>query len=226
MPPVRDREIRVALRRWLQPQCGCNGRVIEEFVLRDSGVRADVVLVNGALSAFEIKSEQDTLARLPKQQTAYAKCFDHVSLVTHPKHLDAARELIPRRWGIVLAEREYGGEVVLRSKRRALPRVRELDARALAELLRKEEVLQLLQHAGVEVTGRTTRRTLIEMAVGSVGKRRLLDGVREALKARDDSRFGATPSRRDGLFPSGSTSRDFHQNRRWLLSHRVDRRRG
>lgn len=63
--------------------------VTAEFTLGRSGVRADLaVLADDELIGIEIKTERDTLRRLPSQMEGYAKYFDHVVLVIAPCHLD------------------------------------------------------------------------------------------------------------------------------------------
>jgi hypothetical protein len=63
--------------------------VTAEFSLGRSGVRADLALLaDDELIGIEIKTERDTLRRLPAQMDGYAKYFDHVVLVIAPCHLE------------------------------------------------------------------------------------------------------------------------------------------
>lgn len=63
--------------------------VTAEFSLGRSGVRADLALLaDDDLIGIEIKTERDTLRRLPAQMEGYAKYFDHVVLVIAPCHLE------------------------------------------------------------------------------------------------------------------------------------------
>jgi hypothetical protein len=63
--------------------------VTAEFSLGRSGVRADLALLaDDELIGIEIKTERDTLRRLPAQMDGYAKYFDHVVLAIAPCHLD------------------------------------------------------------------------------------------------------------------------------------------
>ena len=66
--------------------------------------RTDVALIGTNLEAYEIKSDSDSLTRLPAQVKAYGKVMDRATLVTTPLHLNKATALIPHWWGIILAE--------------------------------------------------------------------------------------------------------------------------
>lgn len=63
---------------------------INELCFIDRARRADLVLANGSLSAFEIKSERDTLSRWQGQQEDYLTCFEKVWLCVHAKHIEPA----------------------------------------------------------------------------------------------------------------------------------------
>lgn len=68
--------------------------VTAEFTLGSSGVRADLALLaDDELIGIEIKTERDTLRRLPSQMCGYAKYFDHVVLVVAPCHLEGLSNL-------------------------------------------------------------------------------------------------------------------------------------
>lgn len=58
-----------------------------ELTLGTSGTRADVaVLANAELIGLEIKTERDSLRRLPSQLEAYSRYFDHVVVVAASSH--------------------------------------------------------------------------------------------------------------------------------------------
>jgi len=61
--------------------------VTAEFTLGASGVRSDLALLaDEQLIGIEIKTERDTLRRLPSQMIAYSRYCDHVVLVIAPCH--------------------------------------------------------------------------------------------------------------------------------------------
>jgi len=60
-------------------------------------------VVNGKLHGYEIKSDADTLKRLPAQAEVYSAVFDLVTIVVGEHHLDTVRAIVPEWWGIVKA---------------------------------------------------------------------------------------------------------------------------
>lgn len=64
--------------------------------------RADIVMINdNKITAFEIKSEKDTPARLPFQIKSYKEFFDYCYIVLEPNNLQEIRKLIPQSIGII-----------------------------------------------------------------------------------------------------------------------------
>ncbi len=62
--------------------------------------RVDVLVVDGALSGFEIKSRRDSLSRLPRQADLYSRVLDYATVVCPARHLDDADAIIPAWWGL------------------------------------------------------------------------------------------------------------------------------
>ncbi|MBS1070370.1 sce7726 family protein [Gluconobacter cerinus] len=61
--------------------------VTTEFTLGDSGVRADLIHFSRKSTAFEIKTERDSLRRLHAQIAAYSQFFSNVVAIIAPNHL-------------------------------------------------------------------------------------------------------------------------------------------
>ena len=92
---MRDADIRRALHLALQTEHSSDP---DTLIRHEVGVNAgkrriDVVLVNGELTGYEIKSDEDTLARLAGQSEAYVEVLDRAILVTSQRHLDAATDM-------------------------------------------------------------------------------------------------------------------------------------
>ena len=102
---MRDRDIREALhRKVLKEHHGdTNTLVLNELGLRHGACRVDIAVVNGHLHGYEIKSDADTLERLPAQVTAYGAVLDRASLVVGEKYAEKAKALLPDWWGIRVA---------------------------------------------------------------------------------------------------------------------------
>src|SRR4051812_2250535 len=79
---LRDKEIREAVRtKLLEIHKEERGTaIIDELSLCQGDARVDLAVVNGSLSGYEIKSDRDTLVRLPNQQTKYALCFNAMTI--------------------------------------------------------------------------------------------------------------------------------------------------
>lgn len=61
--------------------------VVPEMGLCDHTARIDIGVINGQLVGYEIKSDRDTLTRLPNQLKIYNQVFDSITIVCGPKHL-------------------------------------------------------------------------------------------------------------------------------------------
>ena len=64
--------------------------------------KADVVILNGTSSVYEIKSEKDKLDRLEKQICEYLKIFDIIQVIVGANHIPALEKSIPDQVGILV----------------------------------------------------------------------------------------------------------------------------
>lgn len=139
-----DAEIRSALRAYLLARYAgeADTALIEELGLCRGQVRIDLAVVNGLLHGFEIKSDRDSLRRLPPQAEVYSRVFERMTLVVGNRHLTEAMEVVPDWWGILRIDQRRAGLAfrVVRRGRRNPAR----DPRALVELLWRDEALSLL----------------------------------------------------------------------------------
>ncbi len=183
---MRDRDVRVALRRILDAEHlnDADTRIVEEMGIWSGTVRIDMAVINGRLTGYELKSDRDTLERLPTQAELYSKVFDEVCLVVGSKHAGRARRIIPRWWGVVVATSSKGGV--------ALERVRECkpnpapDPLLVARLLWRDEALAALKDINLDRGYRSKSvAALHERLATSVPFADLSAIVRTALKRRD-----------------------------------------
>jgi hypothetical protein len=63
--------------------------------------KADVVILNGTGTVYEVKSERDSLSRLERQIAAYAKVFAKVNVITAESHVTAVMNLMPSDVGVL-----------------------------------------------------------------------------------------------------------------------------
>jgi hypothetical protein len=192
---MRDRDIRLALHGLLEAAHGTDQEtlVLDELGLCQGAVRADVAVVNGSLSGFEIKSDLDTLDRLPRQVELYSRVFDYVTLVVGRRHARGIQKRIPACWGIVVVSETADG---LEFKtRRAAKRNAKVDPYAVARLLWRKEALELLALHDLDKGVRSKpRRELWRVLSQNLSIRELSSEVRKVLRAREDWRSDRLPS--------------------------------
>lgn len=185
---MRDRDIRNALTNDLRlSHLGDpDTAIIDELSIRRNGARIDVALVNCTVHGFELKSDLDTLSRLPEQAPAYCEVCDHVTLVVGERHVLKAIELVPDWWGIKVARRNFG-TVVFRDLK--LAQINPCTSpTAVAQLLRREEVINILVSLGMESEGtRASRQQLCVKLAKTMDFSRLSEKVRYCLRARQSA---------------------------------------
>ena len=97
---LNDKQIRAALLKRLQTYK--DSKIYEEFVLPSSKARADVVVVNGHFTGYEIKSDVDSLQRLPSQIKEYDTYLEKNYIVVGQKFAFKVHEYVPEYWGIIV----------------------------------------------------------------------------------------------------------------------------
>jgi hypothetical protein len=197
---MRDRDVRAAVQGQIECRFGGdpNTRVVHELGLQHGVVRIDIAVINGLLAGYELKSDADTLERLPVQQEAYSAVFDQVTLVAGGRHVEAALTRVPDWWGVQVATQDAGGQVRLDS-RRANGRNPAPDGIATCALLWRPEAAELLRTVGgSERELRSPRRKLYAMLVERLPPDELRASVRGILKSRRGWRDPASPVRDDG----------------------------
>jgi hypothetical protein len=162
--------------------------VIDELGLESGTVRVDIAVVNGRLHGYEIKSDADTLERLPAQVEGYGRVLDRVTLVVGSRHASAASRLVPDWWGVCVAQEDASGTIAFRTARRERTNP-DLNLEAVASLLWRDEALALLQARG-RARGLVSkpRRDLYRALVATLAPTVLRRCVRDALKSRTDWR--------------------------------------
>jgi hypothetical protein len=190
MPP-REIEIRNTLRKRLERLNARHSKteslILDELGLCQGEARVDIAVVNGALHGYEIKSEQDTLKRLPAQSAIYNRVFDTMAIVAPARHLDKIEPMVPTWWGLIEVAEKDGGPVLRYRRRRSQnPQV---DPYALAQLLWRDEALQLLEELGLAKGFKSKpNRVLWKRLAENLSLSRLNEAVRHTLKIRQDWR--------------------------------------
>jgi hypothetical protein len=190
--PTNDHQIRGALKEILlvANRQDPEALILEELGLRHGATRVDMVVVNGSLHGFEVKSDSDSLKRLPRQVKMYSEILDYATLVVGVRHADKAQQTIPSWWGVKLADRNPDGTVRLEDLRQPTPNPSP-DGLAISKLLWREEALAFLEELGAADGVRSKPRREVYARLAQTAP---LDGlrarVRRQFKSRTDWRSG------------------------------------
>ena len=164
--------------------------IIEELGLCQGDARIDIAVVNGSIHGFEIKSDKDTLRRLNNQIEIYNRSLSFVTLVVGEKHLTAALKLIPKWWGVIIANENSDQKPLLRIRRKAKSNLF-LDPFAVAQLLWRDEALTALKRKGLHKGfANKPRAVLWRRLAEHLPTEELPSLVRSFFKARENWRSG------------------------------------
>lgn len=108
--------------------------------------KADVVVFNGTSTAYEIKSERDSLARLRSQVLAYSQVFAAVNVVTSPSHVEHVLRQVPEEVGVLILTDRF----TLRVERRATCDSSRTEPLAILDFVRLDEAFAILREIGIE----------------------------------------------------------------------------
>lgn len=183
---TRDIDIRTSLHSVLREEHKNepDTLILDELGLCQGDARIDVAVVNGAINGYEIKSESDTLERLPRQTDTYNRVFDTVTILTASRFIEGIEDIIPEWWGITKAEMDADG-IVYFFPYRTPHQNPSIDPIALAQLLWREEALSVLKERGLQKGLLSKPRQVLWSALAEqLELRDLQDEVRKRLKAR------------------------------------------
>jgi hypothetical protein len=183
---IRDSDVRLALRSRLHAQHAGDAetRIVEELGLCQGRARIDVAVINGLFAGYEIKSQQDTLERLPGQIDAYSCILDEVTVVASECHASAVKKLVPPWWGITIACLQ--GETLAFEQQRSPVQNPAPDRQALVQLLWRSEAMQVVEAFQLaEGLDRKPRRFVWARLADELPWETLHQAVREKLKSRE-----------------------------------------
>jgi hypothetical protein len=133
------------------------------------------------MHGYEIKSDCDTLDRLPEQMNEFNDVFDKLTLVVGKRHLYDAIYIVPDWWGIILAKIDANQEIFFQTIREADVNQSQVGV-SIARLLWKEEALQILEEQNKAQGVRSKPREFIYQRLSNVlDVNTLKEKVRDAL---------------------------------------------
>ncbi|MDD9709143.1 sce7726 family protein [Seohaeicola sp. SP36] len=115
--------------------------------VRVEGNKADVVVLNGTSTVYEIKSERDSLSRLPCQLEAYRRAFASVNVITSEAHAERVISIAPEDVGILVLNRRGQISEIQAAK----DRPERVQPASLFDVLRIQEACRVLDSLGVDV---------------------------------------------------------------------------
>lgn len=101
---------------------------------------ADVVVLNGTSTAYEIKTDYDDYSRLQAQVADYSRCFERTYVIVSPARAAAALAVAPEHIGVISVNRRGS----MREERPANADLNRLSNQALFGLLHRSEILRIL----------------------------------------------------------------------------------
>lgn len=114
--------------------------MLSEF--RVGANKADCVILNGKSVCYEVKTDFDTLIRLPEQLNSYSQVFDEVYVVSTLKHLKNVEIVCPDNVGIIVLDNHLNFEFV----KNAIQRKSQINFELYMKSLRKEEYLSIAEY--------------------------------------------------------------------------------
>jgi len=182
-----DGDIRAALKAELSDEfAGTRTIIVDELPICWGDTRIDIAVVNSSLYGYEIKSDRDTLERLPRQVELYNKIFDKLTLVCSPRLISKAKEMLPDWWGIQITLADITMPEGVRLEKERDPQPNEhVDLRSLIELTWKEEAINILAARGMARGFRSRPRWDIwDRIVEMIEPSEIKTAVRDCLRAR------------------------------------------
>lgn len=161
--------------------------IIDELAVVNGAARVDIAVVNGKLHGYEIKSEKDTLDRLPDQVLFYNMVFDKISIVVSEKFLEKVKKIVPDWWGIYIV---FSCEENIKLKLEKKPKInKNIQPKALLTLLWKEEMLEFLGILGIKKGVKTkTKSALTHLIIENSSLKEIQHFIRKKLKSRNIER--------------------------------------
>lgn len=113
--------------------------------VRAGNCKADLVILNGTASVYEIKSERDSLARLVNQIANYKRVFATINVIAGEEHIESVQRVLDEDVGILKLSRRYQ----ITQVREAVDAPERTCPIAIFETLRAPEAIAVLKALGL-----------------------------------------------------------------------------
>jgi hypothetical protein len=155
-------------------------RFLSEFRVEDC--KADVVLINGTSTCYEIKTELDGLERLARQVQSYTRVFDRTYVVTFAGCAERIERVVPDKVGVLVLTDEYA----IRTHKEAASNRDAVIPASIFDSLRRDEYVAIIRDTLGEVPTVPNTRIYAECQrlFRSLPPATAHDGMVRALKRR------------------------------------------
>lgn len=119
--------------------------MLHEF--RVGACRADLAILNGTATVYEVKSERDSLARLERQIAAYLTVFARAYVIGAKPHINTILACLPSDVGVLALSNRYQISTI----REAIDSPERTSPEAIFNSIRTAEARLILEWAGVSV---------------------------------------------------------------------------
>jgi hypothetical protein len=116
--------------------------MLNEF--RVGECKADLVILNGTATVYEVKSERDSLKRLERQVREYAKVFGRIYVIAGENHVAQIINSVPREVGVLRLNSRHHISTV----QEAMDRPERTSPAAIFDSIRTIEARKILQEQG------------------------------------------------------------------------------
>ncbi len=152
--------------------------MLNEF--RVGGCKADLAILNGTATVYEVKSERDSLARLQRQIAAYTTVFSRVYVITAETHVNAVTRSLPEEIGVL----QLNSRHQISTLREADDRPERTSPAAIFDSIRTGEARLILQARGVSIPAvpNTQQSAVLRQLFGSLSAREAHESMVQVLK--------------------------------------------
>lgn len=119
--------------------------MLTEF--RVGSCKADVAILNGTSTVYEIKSERDSLVRIHDQVSWYGRFFAHVNVITGENHIKSVLATVPEDVGVLLLTERF--QIATIRKSNYSPE--RISQEVIFDAIRRDEAKKILKKYGVEI---------------------------------------------------------------------------
>lgn len=183
--------ITVPLIKWLDANNKDKVITTEIAINTSYGVKvADVVISNGHLIAYEVKSELDNIDRLEEQIKGYSEVFDYVYVVFWANKFKLGELRLPDNVGAIEVFHSEKNKVTFKKVKKAYKNTL-LDVKRVANMLWKDELFYYLDKKSVIAKKSFDKSKLCELFERNYTKRESISILKDVFKGRFNKGFQA-----------------------------------